>query len=188
MGLRRIDEKMKIINIRGKSGAGKTTISYELAKELKGYVFVDIWKIKEMFEPLNLKNRKPQNKICKDAVFQIIKYTLKENLSNNFILQESRVSTIKKYLKNYLSNKDKIYSFYLDVDLENTLKRNITREKRTMSKKHFIEQAKNSFPKKDREDIIIDTGKKTKKQVVDVILREIGVKRSSKKIKIRKCI
>ena len=179
---------MKVITISGKSGAGKTTISYELAKALPTFIFIDIWKIKEMFEPLKLKNRKPQNKICKDIIYFIMKQTLKQNISHNFILQESTRKAVKRYMKNYLKKEDKIYSFFLDVDLENALKRNEEREKDTMPKKHFIEQAKNNLPKPDKNDIVIDTSKKSKAQVINEILKIIGEKRSSKKVNLRKCV
>jgi len=179
---------MKVITISGKSGAGKTTISYELAKVLPNFIFIDIWKIKEMFEPLKLKNRKPQNKICKDTIYFIMKQTLKQGISHNFILQESTRKAVKKYMKNYLKKEDKIYSFFLDVDLENALKRNEEREKNAMSKKHFIEQAKNNLPKPDKKDILINTSNKSKTQVINEILKIVREKRSSKKVNVRKCI
>lgn len=178
----------KIIIIRGKSGAGKTTISYELAKVLPKYFFVDIWKFKEMFEPFGFKNRKPQNEICKESMFFIIKQSLKKNLFQNFIIQESSQSSVRKYMKNYLDKKDKIYSFFLDVDLKNALKRNVEREKTTMDKKHFIEQSKQGLKNKEKEDILIDTSNKSIKQVIDIILKNIGEKRTSKKLNLRKCV
>ena len=74
------------------------------------------------------------------------------------MIQESRQSTVKKYLKNYLKKDNyKIYSFFLDVDLESALKRNVEREKSTMVKKHFIEQAKEGLKNKDKEDIFYKT-------------------------------
>lgn len=179
---------MKVITISGKSGAGKTTISYELAKILPKYQFIDIWKIKEIFEPLNLKDRGSSNKICKDIVFLIMKKSIKQKISQNFILQESTRKAVRKYMKNYLNKKDKIYSFFLDVDLETALKRNKQREKGTMPKKHFIEQAKNNLPRPDKNDVTINTSNKSKKQVVDEILKFIEEKGCSKKVNLRKCV
>ena len=178
----------KIVIIRGKSGAGKTTISYELAKVLPDFAFVDIWKIKEMFEPLNLKDRR-HNQVAKSATYHIMREAIKKIGAINFVIQESRQSTVKKYLKNYLKKDNyKIYSFFLDVDLESALKRNVEREKSTMVKKHFIEQAKEGLKNKDKEDILIGTSNKSIKQVIDFILKEIGEKRKnhSGKNKIRK--
>ena len=177
---------MKVITISGKSGAGKTTISYELAKVLPNYLFVDIWKVKEIFEPLKLKDRKPSNNICKEIVFSIVKKSIKQKVSSNFILQESTRKAVKKYLRKYLHKKDQIYSFFLDVDLDTALKRNEQREKDTMPKKHFIEQAKKNLPRPDKHDIIINTSQKSEKQVVNEILEHLGERRSSKKIQLRK--
>lgn len=91
-------------------------------------------------------------------------------------------------MKNYFKKEDEIFSFFLDVDLENALKRNEEREKDTMPKEHFIEQAKNNLPKPDKKDIVMDTSNKSSKQVVDEILKTIGEKRSSDKVHLRKCV
>jgi cytidylate kinase len=179
---------MKIVIIRGKSGAGKTTISYELAKVLPKYAFIDIWKIKEMFEPLRLENRDPQNKVSKDTVYYIIKSALKNKVIKNFIIQESTAEKVKINLKDFISKKDKIYSFYLDVELKEALKRNKTRKKITMDKKHFINQSTKNLPKIEKEDFVINTSKNSIKEVIDIILREIKEKRGKKCLTIRKCV
>ncbi|MFO7711172.1 MAG: hypothetical protein R6V53_05400 [Candidatus Woesearchaeota archaeon] len=166
---------MKIVIIRGKSAGGKTTISNELAKVLPDFVFVDIWKIKDMFEPLNIKDRS-HNKIAKTATFHIMREAIKNIGTLNFLIQESRQATVKRYLREYIKKYDyKLYSFFLDVDLDIALKRNIEREKPTMPKKNFIEQTKKN---KDKEDILINTSNKSIKQVIDLILKEIGENKS----------
>lgn len=180
----------KIVIIRGKSGAGKTTISFELAKVLPNFAFVDIWKIKEMFEPLNLKDRR-HNKVAKSATYHIMREAIKKIGAINFVLQESKQSTVKKYLKDYLKKHNyKIYSFFLDVNLENALKRNKARKKDTMPKKHFIDQSKEGLKNLDKEDILIDTSDKSLKQVINAILKEIKEKRQkhSGAKKIRSCV
>jgi len=179
---------MKIITIAGKSCSGKTTISHELAKVLGNYMFVDIWKIKEIFEPYNAKNRKLSNQICKEVVFSIIKNSAKQRIAKNFILQEARGSTVRKYLKNNLKKEDKIYPIFLEINLDTALKRNISRDKKTIDRKHFIKQAKKDLPRKEKGDIVINTENKSIKKVIDEILKTTGEKRTKKKIKIRRCV
>lgn len=177
---------MKIIIIRGKSGAGKTTLSHALAEVLPNSAFIDIWKIKEMFEPLNLKDRKPHNEISKKAVALISREAIKNGLAKNLIFQESTVSRIRRELGKYLKKSDKIYSFYLDVNLKDALKRNISREKDTMPEKHFVDQ--DNVNKQEKQDIMINTSDYSIKQTIDKILKVVGEKRSKKRTRIRSCV
>ena len=69
-------KKRKIVIIRGIVTAGKTTISHELAKVLPGWIFIDIWKIKEMFEPLGFKTteeRLPTRTISKKVMATMVR-------------------------------------------------------------------------------------------------------------------
>ena len=68
MSLTQYAKKNKIVLISGLSTAGKTTISYNLAKKLPGWVFIDIWRIKDIFESLDLKERKDIIAISKKAI------------------------------------------------------------------------------------------------------------------------
>ena len=179
---------VKIIIIRGRSGSGKSTISYELARVLPNYAFIDIWKIKEMFEYLNPKNRKPHNDISKKAVFFILKEAIKDGTYKNFIVQESSEKAIKKNLRNYLKKSDEIYCFNLRVSLEDALKRNISREKKTMPKKHFIEAVQKDLPKIRKGEIVINTSEKSIKQVIEEILIVVKEKKSKKKLNVWKCV
>jgi len=170
----------KIVIIRGKVTAGKSTTSHALAKVLPGWVFIDIWKIKEMFEPLQLKNRKPMLDISKKAVVNIVKDTMKK-LGNNIIIQESTTSFIKRKLGKYLKDHNyKVYTFFLDIDLKSAIQRDIQREKPTMGfwkKKYTPEIWEKTKATSNRGDIIIHTKNKTVRQVVNIILKEIGEKR-----------
>lgn len=180
----------KIVIIRGKSCAGKTTISYELARVLPDFSFVDIWKIKEMFEPLGLKDRR-HNEVAKPAMYYIMREAIKNIGPINFIIQEASQRRVKKGLRNYLKKYDyKLYSFFLDVDLDVALKRNITREKEVIPEEHFVEHAKDELKNKKKEDILINTSGKSIKQVVDFILEEIGEKKDihPRRDIIRKCL
>jgi|ETNmetMinimDraft_15_1059895.scaffolds.fasta_scaffold61228_1 shikimate kinase len=175
-------KKRKIVIIRGKTTGGKSTISYELAKVLPGWIFIDIWKIKEMFEPLELKDRSIGNNTSKKAVNTILKEVIRE-LRANIILQESTIQYLNKIVGIDLKKYNyEVYSFFLDVDLKNAVKRDIKRKKPTMGigKKSKDEDLWSSEgPQKKKGDYYIHTGKNNLKQVIDIILEEIGEKGKS---------
>jgi len=169
----------KIIIIRGKVTAGKTTISHELAKVLPGWIFIDPWKIKEMFEPLGLKNREPLKKVSKKAMIEIMKVAIRD-LGINIIVQETTQKFIKRYLRRDLKDKAyKMYSFFLDVELKDAIKRDIQRKKPTM---HIGKEVKNEKEWKerilpDKGDFIINTSKYGINEVVSIILKEVREKK-----------
>src|SRR3989344_5719620 len=172
-------KKRKIVIIRGLITAGKTTTSHELAKVLPGWIFIDVWKIKEMFEPLDLENRTPLRKISKKAMMGIVKDVINQ-LGINILLQESSQSAVKKKLKKELKKYNyKIYSFYLDVDVKDPEKRDVQREKPTIfvnKRKLSNEEWKKGRVTIEKEDIVINTSKSSIKQVVNKILKDIGEK------------
>lgn len=173
----------KMVIIRGLVTAGKTTTSYELAKVLPNYIFIDQWKIKEMFEPLGLglKDRIILKTASKKAMIVIMREVIRE-LGINIIVQESSRSFLNKYLgKDIKKYKYKIYSFYLEIDLKNAIKRDMQREKPTMnlSKYSSEEEWLKTRVKPERNDIIINTSKNDIKTVVNIILKNIKEKRKS---------
>jgi cytidylate kinase len=110
-----------------------------------------------------------------------------KDLGLNIVIQESRQETVNRYLKKDLKKHGyKIYSFYLDIDLKTALRRNIEREKKTMLKKYFLEDKS----KPDEKDIVINTNNNSIKQVINLILKEIGEKRRKHELahKIRKTV
>lgn len=173
-------KQRKIIIIRGKVTGGKTTTSHELAKVLPGWIFIDIWKIKEMFEPLELKDRTVLISASKKARLVIMREVIKE-MGINIIVQEITRSYINKHFRKELKKHNyKIYSFFLDVELKDAVKRDIRRKKPTMGLGRKIKDEKvwkstKGVPEKG--DIIINTSKHKPKEVVNMILKEIGEKR-----------
>ncbi|HLC53621.1 MAG TPA: AAA family ATPase [Candidatus Nanoarchaeia archaeon] len=167
----------KIIIVRGIPTSGKTTITHELAKILPHYIFIDIWKIKEMFEPLNLKDRMPLKSASKKAVLAIMKEVM-ASLEINIILQETKRSVLNKKLRRYIKNKYEIYSFFLHDDYETAIKRDIKREKPTMRINKLF--SRNQWEKQrktfDRGEVIIDTSNLSIQQVIDIILKKVGEK------------
>ncbi len=152
----------KIVIIRGKVTGGKTTTSHELAKVLPGWIFIDIWKIKEMFEPLELKDRSVLISASKKARLAIMREVIKK-MGVNIIVQEITKSYINKHFKKDLKKYNhKIYSFFLDVELKDAVKRDIKRKKPTMGlgkkiKEEKIWKSTKGVPEKG--DIIINTSK-----------------------------
>lgn len=169
--------KHKIVIIKGKVTAGKSTTSYELAKVLPGWIFVDAWKIKEMFEPLDLKDRTPLKTISKDAMALIMKKVI-EQMQINILIQESSIRFVKKKLGNLLKKYDyEIYSFFLDVEYDDAVKRDIEREKPTMNlSKHKKEEWKSIKAQPEKGDIVINTSEMSIREVRDFILKNIDEK------------
>ena len=170
----------KIAIIRGKVTSGKTTTSHELAKVLPGWIFIDVWKIKEMFEPLNLKDRAVLINTSKKAMILIMKEVINQ-LGINIIVQETTQKFLKENLGNDIKKHNyKIYSFFLDVELKDAIKRDIQREKPTMhlgKRGYSNEEWKKTKGVPEVGDVIINTSKIPTKKVVDIILTKINEKR-----------
>ena len=170
--------KKKIIIIRGIVTSGKTTTSHELAKILPKWIFIDVWKIKEMFEPLGLRDRTPLKSISKKAMVTIIREVVRQ-MGINIIVQESSQSFIKKYLKKDLKKYEyKIYSFFLDLNDEDVAKRDKQREKPTMGLEKEIKTGewRERRVKPEKGDIVINTSENSIKKVVNIILKKINEK------------
>ncbi len=175
--------KKKLVLISGLLTAGKTTTSHELIRVLPGWIFIDIWKIKEMFEPLELENREQIIEISKKAMLMITKEVMKKT-QRNIILQEAKQDFIKNNLGKEIKKYNyKVYSFFLDVNLKDAIKRDIKREKPTIGikeKKWSAEEWKEKGKTKAQKcDVVINTSEKNTQEVIEIILKEI--KEKSKK-------
>ena len=160
----------KILIIHGPMAAGKSTITSKLNEKLKEYIFVDRAYIKDiMLGKLREKNPKLARQISKDAMFTIMKDLMKDK--QNILLQEIRVSSVKKHLKKELKDYE-IISFYLDCSLKTALKRDTTRQTKYKRPLTVKEMHKNhAYP--DDGDIIINTEKNTINQTIKLILKEL---------------
>ncbi|MFH1828404.1 MAG: hypothetical protein ABH824_04020, partial [Nanoarchaeota archaeon] len=115
----------------------------------------------------------------KKAMVLIMREVIR-NLGINIIVQETTQKFVRKYLRQDLKKHNyKLYSFFLDIDLENAIKRDIQREKPTMGlgKIKTREEWEKAKAQPDKEDIVIHTGKHKIKEVVDIILSETKEKR-----------
>lgn len=96
-------KKPKIVLIDGMPTTGKSTTSYNLVKKLPGWIFIDIWRIKDIFEPLGYStnlDKKEANvlmNISKEATIKLAKEIIRKT-QRNIILQEATKDFIKKKL------------------------------------------------------------------------------------------
>lgn len=178
-------KKPKIVIIDGMPTSGKSTTSYNLARKLYGWVFVDIWRIKDIFEPLGYSNdleKKEANSlmdISKKSTMMIAREVIRKT-QRNIILQESTTKQVKEKLgrdlKKYNYN---IYTVQLTVPFKQAVKRNKKRDKPDLNffKIWTEERWENKIKRKTKKgDIVIDTFKNNPEEVIKIILKEIGEK------------
>lgn len=175
----------KIVLIDGMSMAGKSTTSYNLARKLPGWVFIDIWRIKDIFEPLgystdlNRREVEALMDISKKATMMITREVIRKT-QRNIVLQEAKTDFIKKKLGKDLKKYNyKIYTVQLTVPFKQAIKRNIKRGKPTMGylKNWTEERWENKIKRKTKKgDIVVDTFKNNPEKVIKIILKNIGEK------------
>jgi len=178
-------KQRKIVLIEGLFMAGKSTTSYNLAKSLPGWVFIDIWRIKDIFEPLGYSanlNKKEKNAlmdISKNATMMIAREVIRKT-QRNIILQEAPIDFVKKELgkdlKKYNYN---IYTVQLTVPLKQAIQRNIKRDKPaigfvdTLTEEWWEDKIKRKIK---QGDIVVDTFENSPEKVIEIILKGIGEK------------
>ncbi|HJX50810.1 MAG TPA: AAA family ATPase [Candidatus Nanoarchaeia archaeon] len=175
----------KIVLIDGMPTSGKSTTSYNLAKKLPGWIFIDIWRIKDIFEPLGYstdldkEEAKKLIDISKDTTLNITKEIITRT-QRNIILQEITKESLQEKLAEDLKKHNyEIYTVQLTVPFRQAIKRNIKRKKPTLNfLKDWDEQRwEEKIKKKIKEgDIIVDTFKNKPEEVVKIIIKEIGEK------------
>src|SRR3989344_440966 len=96
-------KKRKIILIDGMPTSGKSTTSFELAKLLSDWIFVDIWRIKDMFEPIGYSNGMKEDEfkilqnIAKEEIISLCKKIMSQT-KRNIILQEGTKKNVNSKL------------------------------------------------------------------------------------------
>ncbi|MFC1685792.1 hypothetical protein ACFLZZ_02085 [Nanoarchaeota archaeon] len=177
--------KRKIVLIDGMPTTGKSTTSYNLAKSLPGWVFIDIWRIKDIFEPigyskkLDKKEKQALMELSKKTVVDLVKGVIK-GTKRKIILQEATVEFVKEKLgKDLKKNGYKIYTVQLTVPFKQAIKRNRKRGKPILNflkgwdEKKWKDKIKSKIK---RGDLVADTFKNNPKRVVEIILKGIGEK------------
>ena len=177
--------RAKIVLIDGITAAGKSTTSYNLAKKLPGWLFIDVWRIKDLFESigyskgLEKKEKDFLMSLSKKATMMIAREVIR-NTQRNIILQEAKIDFIKKKLgKDLKKHNYKIYVVQLRVPLKEASKRGIKRKKPTSNLGKVWSEERGDYKIKrkiKKGDIVIDTFKNSPKKVVEIILKNIGEK------------
>jgi len=175
----------KIVLIDGVTTAGKSTTSYNLARKLPGWIFIDIWRIKDIFESIGYsKGLEKKEKdflmaLSKKATMMITREVIR-NTQRNIILQEAKTGLIKKKLRKDLKKHNyKIYTVQLIVPLKEAVKRSVKRKKpgSDLGKAWSEERWNKKIKRKTKKgDIVIDTLKNSPEKVVEIILKNIGEK------------
>ena len=179
------NKKPKIILIDGMPTSGKSTTSYNLARKLPGWIFIDIWRIKDIFEPLGyskgLDKKEADNlmEISKEFTTRLTREVVRKT-QRNIILQETTTKYTKKKLGKDLKKYNyQIFTVQLKVPFEEAVKRNKKREKPDLNffKIWTKERWDNKIQRKiKKDDIVVDTFENNQEEVVKIILKAIGEK------------
>jgi|TARA_B100001971_G_C18210172_1_gene550171 cytidylate kinase len=178
-------KRSKIILIDGMPTSGKSTTSYNLAKKLPGWIFIDIWRIKDIFEPLGYstdldkKEADELMEISKEFTTKLTREVIRKT-QRNIILQETTTKYAKKKLgKDLRKYNYQIFTIQLKVPFEEAVKRNKKREKPDLNffKIWTKERWDNKIQRKIKKgDIVVDTFENNQEEVVKIILGGVGEK------------
>jgi predicted kinase len=166
----------KIIILRGKPTSGKSTAFKSLRKEknLSNWAFPDFAFIKDkMYD--NLKD-KERYELAKKSISAILKELM--NSKKNIIIEEVSRNFLKNRVGYHIKkNNYKIIVFQFEVSKEEGYKRDIQREKDgwhpTMGKEWVDKTHKHHEKIADKNGIIVDTNKLSKKQTTKFILKNL---------------
>jgi len=178
-------KRPKIVLIDGLPTSGKSTTSYNLARKLPGWIFIDIWRIKDIFEPLGYstdldkKEADELMEISKEFTIKLAREVIKKT-QRNIILQETTTKFAKKKLgKDLKKHNYQIFTVQLKVPMKEAVKRNIKRKKPTLNFLRGWDETRweNKIKKKTKKgDIVVDTFENNQEEAVKIILKAIGEK------------
>lgn len=153
-----------LILIKGPAGAGKSTTCKELLKRRDDLEFVDLESLKEEFSHLAREERKKQ---AHTKYYPLVKQLLKKE--KNILLQESFLQDITKELGRELAEaKYRVYSFFLEVSLEECKQRN-NRRKKQLSEE-YLEKSYTYLAIPEEGDQVLDAETNSVEAVVSTIL------------------
>ena len=163
----------QIITINGPMASGKSTLSAELNKRLKDYVFVDRAYIKDiMLRKVRDNDKKIAKQLSKEAAHVLIRGLMQNR--KNIIVQELMPSSIMKHhakeLKKY---KYRIKPVFLECSLKEALRRDIHRPRILKGKRPEVVIRMHERYTGPEEGLLINTEKSslrsTIRQVIDFV-------------------
>jgi predicted kinase len=161
----------RLIILRGKPTAGKTTAFHNLEKDkrMKNITFIDFSAIKNKFSKLPDEERRTRGK---ETLFKILKELIPSK--KDILIEEMSKETIEKYLEKEIKKYHyKIIVFQFEISIETAYKRNIQRAKENwhpiMTKPKIEGLHKLHEERFDKEAILINTENLNQKGVVDFI-------------------
>lgn len=155
----------KLVILRGKNAAGKTTAFRTLMKrkEMKNWIFVDATAIKQ-------KLGKGKGKVKMHVDIKRVLETGK-----NIMTEETSIKTVKKYIKDFKGYETKVFQFH--INLKTAIKREALRRKIKGMPPRGAEWVKEMHKyheeRVDKDATHIKVDKLTKKQIVDFILKRL---------------
>ena len=165
----------KLIILRGKPTAGKTTAFHNLEKDkrMKNITFVDFSEIKNKFSKLPDEERK---RLGKETLFKILKELMPSK--KDILIEEMSRETINKYLGTDIKKYHyKIIVFQFEISIETAYKRNVKRAKEKwhplMAKTELEGLHKLHEERFDKKAILINTENLNKKEVVNFIINKL---------------
>lgn len=160
--------KPKLVILRGKPTAGKSTAYANLKKrkKMKDWLFVDHGNLKKYLG----------KELGKKALMAVLKIVMSSK--KDIIIEEMSEKTLKKYIKYYIKKYDyKIITFQFEVGVTEAYKRNIQRAKDKwhsyILKKKLKGLHKMHEERFDPNAFLVDTNKLGKRKVVDFILEKL---------------
>jgi len=164
-------KKPKLVILRGKPTAGKSTAYANLQKkkEMKDWLFVD---------HANLKSRLGRE-LGKKALFAVLKTVMPSK--KDILVEETSEETLRKYIAAAIKKYNyKIITFQFEVSLKEAYKRDVQRAKQKwhpfMGKKNVEKLHKMHEERFDVNAFLVDTSKLGKMQVIDFILKKLRMK------------
>lgn len=154
-----------IINIHGPIASGKTTITALLQKKLKNIVYIDKPTLKK---DLKLLGKEKAREISSEASYFMLGKLLK--FKKNILVSEmSPTKIIQRHAREMKKHNYVLHSFFLLCSLPTAVNR--VKKRSDIPSLAYLKKHYQLFSKPEKYDVVIDTEKMSKNEVVRFILR-----------------